>query len=415
MVSRPRVVIIGGGLSGLCLAQALVQQGFDVGVFEKDAGPDVRGQGYRLTIDSVGSQALRACLPAKQYEFIRSSSGKTNETGAFIFLDARARELHRFQFNAQESEQQGLINGQVDRETLRRGLLSGIEDCVHFGKVFSRYEERRDGLVAWFEDGTSAQADLLIGADGVSSGVRRQRFPDLKPAYTGNAAIFGRTRVGRVNLPKLQGFLDAGGITALGPQGRAFFCATMWFREDPTAVATRLGLEVGPISAYDYLMWAVVFRAGQAGDPTRALPDPSALHAIALREVDGFHPDFKTVIEESEPNDAVLVPVRAMPHLRKRRASRVTLIGDAAHAMPPFGAHGANTSLRDSQVLAAALGRSNASSMKAAVSVYESDMRAYSYTAVRSARRMMRLATADFPFKNILLIAIMRIAGAFSR
>jgi 2-polyprenyl-6-methoxyphenol hydroxylase-like FAD-dependent oxidoreductase len=126
MASKPRILIIGGGLSGLCLTQALVQKDFEVAVFERDAGPDVRGQGYRLTIDSIGSHALRACVPTKPYEFIRSSSGKTQRIGAFILLDERARELHRFQFKVESNEQRGLINGQVDRETLRRGLLSGI-------------------------------------------------------------------------------------------------------------------------------------------------------------------------------------------------------------------------------------------------------------------------------------------------
>lgn len=188
----------------------------------------------------------------------------------------------------------------------------------------------------------------------------------------------------------------------------------MRFREDPTAAAKRLGIEVGHISGNDYMMWAIVFRADQPSDPAKASSDPSALRAAALNEIGGFHPDFKTLVEKSEPNDAVLVPVRAMPRLRSGRASRVTLIGDAVHAMPPFGAHGANTALRGSQALAAALIRGDSSSVKAAVAAYESEMRGYRYGAVRGARRMMRLATADFPFKTALLVAIMRIAGAFS-
>jgi salicylate hydroxylase len=63
MTAIPRTIIIGGGLSGLCFAQALTRAGADVVVCERDAGADVRGQGYRLTIDEVGSAALHACLP----------------------------------------------------------------------------------------------------------------------------------------------------------------------------------------------------------------------------------------------------------------------------------------------------------------------------------------------------------------
>jgi 2-polyprenyl-6-methoxyphenol hydroxylase-like FAD-dependent oxidoreductase len=408
-------MIIGGGLSGLCLAQALAHRGLDVAVYERDAGPDVRGQGYRLTIDPVGSRALRACLPSKQYQFLRSTAGKTERTGAFIFLDERARELHRFQFDAEHNEHQGLISGQVDRETLRRGLLSGIGEHVHFGKMFSRYEERGDRIVAWFEDRSSVEVDVLVGADGANSDVRRQRFPNLNPQYTGNAAIFGRTWVGNVSLPTLQRFLDAGGITALGPHRRAVFCTTMRFREDPVLAAARLGLEVGQISAKDYMMWAVGFRASRFGDQASASLDPTTLHNIAMDEIDLFHQDFRTLVEHSETADAILVPIRAMPRLRRQRASRVTLIGDAIHAMPPFGAHGANTSLKDSQVLAAALSGSTASSARSAIAAYESDMLVYGYKAVRNAKAMMRLSTADFPFKRALLMAALRIAGAFSR
>ena len=57
---QPSVTIIGGGLSGLCLTQALIRNGLEATVFERDSGPDVRGQGYRLTIDAIGSEALRA-------------------------------------------------------------------------------------------------------------------------------------------------------------------------------------------------------------------------------------------------------------------------------------------------------------------------------------------------------------------
>jgi 2-polyprenyl-6-methoxyphenol hydroxylase-like FAD-dependent oxidoreductase len=70
-----RVVITGAGLSGLALAQKLSGSQIEVAVFERDTGPKSRGQGYRLTIDDVGSDALRACLPDANYEFIRSTAG----------------------------------------------------------------------------------------------------------------------------------------------------------------------------------------------------------------------------------------------------------------------------------------------------------------------------------------------------
>jgi 2-polyprenyl-6-methoxyphenol hydroxylase-like FAD-dependent oxidoreductase len=81
MSAPAKTIIIGGGLSGLCLAQALQRTGGEVIVYERDRSADIRGQGYRLTIDEIGSDALRTCLPAKTYDFIRSTSSASSRVG----------------------------------------------------------------------------------------------------------------------------------------------------------------------------------------------------------------------------------------------------------------------------------------------------------------------------------------------
>jgi hypothetical protein len=136
-----RTIIVGGGLSGLCLAHALIARGGTP--CSNETRVQTCGQGYRLTIDETGSIALRACLPSRHYEFIRATSGIAGERGAFIFLDERARELHRFTFDLATAEQRGHITGQVDRSTLRLALLSGLREHVRFGKAFTGYEGDR--------------------------------------------------------------------------------------------------------------------------------------------------------------------------------------------------------------------------------------------------------------------------------
>src|SRR5215510_10260370 len=184
-MARPRTIVVGGGLSGLCLAHALIAKGAAVTVFERDGGRDTRGQGYRLTIDDTGSEALRACLPQRNYDFTRATAGHVSKTGAFVFLDDRARELARFSFDLEDRERRGYITGQVDRGVLRQALLSGLEDHTCFGQTFTDYEERPAGVIARFHDGSAVAGDILVGAVGVHSRVRRQRLPEAAPRHTG--------------------------------------------------------------------------------------------------------------------------------------------------------------------------------------------------------------------------------------
>src|SRR5262249_3504421 len=413
-MAGPHTIIVGAGLSGLCLAHALAATGGSVAAFERDPGPDVRGQGYRLTIDETGRHALRACLPSRNYEFIRATAGVVGKTGAFMFLDERARELHRFSFDLEAGERRGHITGQVDRRTLRQALLSGLYYRVQFGKAITGYEERPCGGIAHFSDGSTAEADILIGADGVNSRVRRQPRPEAEPRDTGISAIFGRTPLSRVDLPVLGRLLANAGIMALGPRGQVFFCTAMRFRELPATAAVRLGIEGGSWPSDDYFMWAVAFRKHDRASVGKL--EATALREIAGRAVRGFHDDFQVLVREADPNEAVIVPIRATPPLKPPTPRRITLIGDAIHTMPPFGAHGANTAFKDAHTLAAQLSNGTRSfSVAEAIGSYESSMRLYSRPVMKSALRMMTMATTDFPFKQMIFQTVLRAAGAFSR
>jgi 2-polyprenyl-6-methoxyphenol hydroxylase-like FAD-dependent oxidoreductase len=79
-----RVVIVGAGLAGLCLAQGLRQAGVDVAVYERDATASSRTQGYRISIDSRGAEALHTCLPARLNELFEGTCGQPSR-GVVIF------------------------------------------------------------------------------------------------------------------------------------------------------------------------------------------------------------------------------------------------------------------------------------------------------------------------------------------
>jgi 2-polyprenyl-6-methoxyphenol hydroxylase-like FAD-dependent oxidoreductase len=86
-----KVLIIGAGTGGLCLAQGLKRDGVAVEVFERDATPSVQAQGYRLSISATGSRALQACLPDTVFERLTQNSAQPSE--AVTFLDHRLNRL----------------------------------------------------------------------------------------------------------------------------------------------------------------------------------------------------------------------------------------------------------------------------------------------------------------------------------
>src|SRR5437667_10559537 len=91
--SSLRVLVIGAGLGGLCLAQGLRKAGVDVGVYERDAGLSVRTQGHRIHIDLRGAQALHECLPPSLYKLFLVTRGQPSKgVTMFSVVDGQMKE-----------------------------------------------------------------------------------------------------------------------------------------------------------------------------------------------------------------------------------------------------------------------------------------------------------------------------------
>ncbi|MFD9948991.1 FAD-dependent oxidoreductase [Nonomuraea sp. NPDC059023] len=189
-----RVVIVGGGIGGLCLAQGLHAAGIDVTVYERDAAPDARVQGYRLNIEPVGSRALHDCLPAPLWHILVATAGDPG-SGMGVFTE-RIRLLMREDTPPAERDPAEQTHA-VSRITLRRLLLAGLDDIVHFGKEFTGYRHNAYGTVtALFADDTTAIGDLLVGADGANSRVRRQLLPHARRSPAPGVGIGGKLPLG---------------------------------------------------------------------------------------------------------------------------------------------------------------------------------------------------------------------------
>src|SRR6266446_2552903 len=185
------VLIIGGGLGGLCLAQGLKKSGIGVAVYERDSSAQFRNQGYRISIKQEDSQALRDCLPENLFNLCMATAIKT--ATRLVFLD---QQLHlKFAKPLPHPPILGEEGFGVNRLTLGEILLAGLEGMVHFGKTCERFDQMEGGLVrASFADGTAATGDLLVGADGTNSVIRALIVPDAR-IDTLHYAIYGKTPI----------------------------------------------------------------------------------------------------------------------------------------------------------------------------------------------------------------------------
>lgn len=181
-----RALIIGGGIGGLAMAQSLTAAGVDVQVHERNSEAADWLQGYRIHLNRFGCRALRRCLPGPLWDAFAATAG---DPGAGLsFQTHRLRELL---FVEEELMTGGTGDHRaVSRIALRRLLLAGLGENVHFGRTFERYETNPDGTVtAHFADGATATGDLLIGADGANSRVRAQLLPHAHRVPTGAVGV----------------------------------------------------------------------------------------------------------------------------------------------------------------------------------------------------------------------------------
>jgi 2-polyprenyl-6-methoxyphenol hydroxylase-like FAD-dependent oxidoreductase len=404
------VAVAGGGLGGLCLAQGLLKSGVDVTVYERDAQLAARRQGYRLHVDARAGRALEQCLPPESFAVFQATCGDASTR--LTVLSKRLHILSEQRLSEQRLSEQSsagsaadpyaaaTLSTSVNRHTLREVLATGLDGNLVFGSELVRYDAGQDGVRLHFADGRQAEADLLVGADGVSSAVRRQYLPAAEAADTGKRCIYGKTLLRADVADRLPSALQAGFTAVIGDRiGMA--TGLVRFRERPELA----GFGLSP--AGDYLMWALAADRRHFGVPDERLTAmaPAELHALAARLTRTWHPDLRALLAEAAIDETFLVRIRTSLPVPAWPPSRVTVLGDAIHAMSPARGSGANTALQDAALLCrtltgaaanaaagnAAAGNAAAgnarptgkgSDLLTAVGDYEEQMREYGYAAV---------------------------------
>lgn len=339
---NPSIAIVGGGPGGLTLARILRRHGWLATVFERETDPLARPQGGTLDIHEESGQRALA-LAGLTDEFLRIA--RYEDQGARL-LDMHGRVLY------EEADAGGGNRPEVDRTALRAILLSSLpEGWVRWNSACREVREADDGR--WeivLADGVAGSFDLVVGADGAWSRLRPLLSP-YRPQYSGLAFIeFGIDDADRRH-PALARLVGRGKLDVEGA-GKGL-------------IVQRNGNA--------HLRGYAVFRVPTAWVRRRFdFSDPAAVRTELLRQFDGYADDLLDLLRASN-DDIVPRYIHALPvghHWQHRRG--ISLLGDAAHLMSPFGGEGVNAAMLDAAELAMQL--VDGGDWDAAVAAYEAHM-----------------------------------------
>ncbi|MQY11614.1 FAD-dependent urate hydroxylase [Streptomyces sp. RB5] len=413
------VLVIGAGTGGLCLAHGLKRAGIRVSVYERDHTRADGLHGYRVGIDPDGSRALRDCLPPELYDTFVATCAQAPEYVNFL-TEKRKELLSLDGFTTADPDP---VNSEksVSRMTLRQVLLTGVEDVVHFGKTFERYETGADGTVtAYFEDGTSATGTLLVAADGSNSRVRRQYLPHARMEPAGPIGITGKValtaQTGALLTPKMRQ-----GISMIfAPKGHFCIYHVMEFPWD-AAGAPKEGIGSADSellsrwpgltfdNSRDYIDWGLVVGSRRLPPDIMDWKSPDLYRLVGERTTN-WHPDLRELFALADRNSCFPINIRTSVPIPQWETTSVTLLGDAIHTMTPGRGVGANTALRDARLLCRKLTavRDGELPLLEAVRAYETRMIDYGFDAVRKSLQSGGGTGPDQPVVGRALLGAMR-------
>jgi 2-polyprenyl-6-methoxyphenol hydroxylase-like FAD-dependent oxidoreductase len=377
------VLIAGGGLSGLCLAQGLTAAGISCAVYERD--PDLtRRAGYRITMNGDGGDALERCLAPDLYELYLQCSRVTPPRRVSVVIDEQCVERTTAPHLGPPNDGERPHTA-IDRRTLRQILAARLGDHIHPGAAAVDWSRRGEGVVLELSDGSRVEGDVLVGADGVASAVRPRLLPEVEIIDTGvrGLGVFARTPLTPEIHEALPSILLDGFVIASDGDGVTLALGAMDPREAPERAAARLApdLMLDPVEPYMMLSGGVrpgtvIPAPGEWGPGT-----PAEVHAQMCDAVSDWHPALRGLVDRIDRDTLFSAHFKRLDPTPAWESSNVTVIGDAIHAMLPTFGMGGNTSLRDAALLSSGLRRAAAGevSVSEAVAGYEAAMREYVY------------------------------------
>ena len=314
-----RIAVVGGGIGGLSAALSLLQAGFDVHVYEQARELSEIGAGIQIS---------------------PNASRLLHRLGLKVAMDAagvRPGGVHQRRWDDGSTLQRAPLGPEVEatfgapyyhfhRADLANLLASALPpERVHVGRRLVEIEDYGAKVQARFENGATAEADLLIGADGIHSRVRHLLFGPERPRFTGCVAWRGLVPAERI--------ADLGiEIASHNWMGPSAHCVHYWVS------AKRL---MNVVCVVEHGTWT-----GESWTDKGSVAD-------VLARYEGWHPIVRGLIGAFP--ETFIWALHDRPELPHWTKGRVALLGDACHPMLPMMAQGAAQSIEDGAALAALL------------------------------------------------------------
>jgi 2-polyprenyl-6-methoxyphenol hydroxylase-like FAD-dependent oxidoreductase len=346
-----KIAIIGGGPGGLTLARLLQLEGANVKVYERDLNKNARVQGSPLDLhnDSGLAAIIKANLLNEfKNNFLPKADRKKimDEQAEVFFSDHETK--------VEENFGNPYFRPEIDRGALRKILLESLQpETVAWDSHFISMDKQNNGWLLHFKNGNSIYADLVIAADGANSKIRPY-ITDMKAFYSGITMLEGNIYDAKNAAHQIAALLNGGKIMAFGNKknilmgqkgnGEIGFYASFIADENWTANS---GLNFNDKTQLlewfkkEYSEWSSIWHELFENTATPFIPRP--IYCMPLDQT-----------------------WKALPNL--------TMLGDAAHVMPPFAGEGVNMAMRDALELSDCLTSDKYKTLQEAISVYEASM-----------------------------------------
>lgn len=349
MISEKNIAIVGGGPGGLTLARLLQIKGAKVKVYERDFGQAVRVQG--AIVDLHFDSGLKAMEATGLMETFKVNYMKGADK--YRLLDPQGNIL----MDESEREEEPLFGDEhfrpeIDRGALRDLLIDGLlPGTVVWDSQLVSVQETGDIWQLQFKNGTTANADLVIGSDGYRSTVRTY-LTDVKALYSGASIIQGEIDHPSIKCPEIYDLVNQGNLMAMGDGS---------------------SLVVQPRGDGGFTFYAVsMYPENWSISSGINFSNTEEVKRYLRKHFANWNPVFFMLFEAS--GHFTWRPLNYFPLEQRWTAkNNMTLIGDAAHLMPPNG-EGVNLAMLDALDLCNCLTSKDDIDIKDAISAYEDIM-----------------------------------------